>query len=305
MIKILLVYYSQTGEAERVVQAVTENLRDPEVDLTIEILQPKTKYPFPWRSIGRFFNVLPECHWGPVPALAPLQFDSDQHFDLVILVYQVWFLAPSLPMQSFLRSKEARVLRDTKVLTVSVCRNMWQSASETMKQYLRQHGARHMDNVVLTHQGPAWATFIATPVALLFGKKDGFWGVFPPVGLGSDELVRIGNFTATILDQKDKLIRAGNQPLLRNQGAVEVDVRYLLAERLGWYCFRWWGRLILALGRRGNLFRKLGVYLFVAFLVCIIPIGIPITMVIRWVFRPLLNRWMIPYKQRLVEPSDP
>ena len=94
MIRILLVYYSQSGDAGRVTAVLSEGLKAPDVDVQIELLQPQNTYPFPWKRIRDFFNVLPECHCGPLPALAPLHFDPDEKFDLVILVYQVWFLAP-------------------------------------------------------------------------------------------------------------------------------------------------------------------------------------------------------------------
>lgn len=303
--RILLLYYSQSGEAERVAKAITETITAPDLDVSIEALQPKSKYPYPWKNIGNFFDVLPECHWGPLPPLAPLQVDPDQRFDLIILIYQVWFLAPSLPIHSFLKSTEARILRDTKVMTISISRNMWQSAGETIKQLLSKQGARHIDGVVLTHQGPPWATFITTPRALLFGKKDGLWGIFPPAGLGSKELDRVRRFSQAILAQREKLRQSEDEPLLRNQGAVEVDARYLLAERIGHYCFRWWGLVILVFGGRGRPFRRFGVYLFVIFLVCAIPIGIPLTILIRLIFYPIVNRWIIAFTKILQEPSGP
>src|SRR5262245_53265203 len=138
MVRVLLIYYSQSGDGERVARVVTETLKGRDVDVTVQNLQPQTPYPFPWKSIGRFFNVLPECHWGPLPDLLPLKFEPGQRFDLVVLIYQVWFLAPSLPVQSFLTSDAARVLTDKKVLTITVSRNMWHSASETMKALLRK-----------------------------------------------------------------------------------------------------------------------------------------------------------------------
>jgi hypothetical protein len=302
--KILLIYYSQSGEAERIAEVIIGGLRSSAVELTVENLQPRTPYPFPWKSIGNFFNVLPECHWGPPPALLPVRFDPDKKFDLVILIYQVWFLAPSLPIQGFLKSEAARVLQDTKVLTVSISRNMWQSASETMKRLLAERRARHIDNAVLTHQGPVWATFVTTPRALLFGKKEGFWRVFPAAGLGPEVVNHARQFGKAVVDQKEKLLHPNDEPLLRGLGAVNVDVRYVLAERAGWYCFRFWGRLILLLGRFGSSCRKTGVYLFVFFLVCMIPIGIPITMLVRLVFRPFLGGWMRSYTAKLRQPSE-
>jgi hypothetical protein len=304
MTSVLLVYYSQAGEAARVASAVADGLRSPDLDLSIETLQPEIPYPFPWRSPARFFGVLPECHWGPLPALVPVTFDITRRFDLVILIYQVWFLAPSLPVQSFMKSDAARVLRGTKVVTVSVSRNMWASASETMKQLLRDAGAKHVDNVVITHQGPAWATFVSTPRALLFGKKDALGGVFPAAGVSDASLERVKRFSGVIIARLAASGRADDEPFLRGQGTVEVDQRYLIAERLGWHVFRWWSRAILALGRMGRPFRSIGIHLFVVFLIFVILIGIPLTMVVRVLLGPFIRRSMASYTRTLQQPSE-
>jgi hypothetical protein len=304
VLRILLIYYSQSGEVHRVAEVLAESLKRPEVELTIEVLRPQKSYPFPWQKIGNFFDVLPECHWGPLPNLCPLGFDAGKKFDLVILVYQVWFLAPSLPVQAFLRSNGARVLKDTKVLTVSVSRRMWQSASETMKQSLRERGARHIDNIVLTDQGGDWTSLITTPRAMLYGRKEGFWKIFPPVGIDRKKLDRVRHFGLVIVDQQEGLLAPENRPLLGGLEAAPVEMRPLLAERVGWHCFRAWGSLILALGKRGANFRRAGVYAFVVFLVCSIPIVIPATMLIRIVLWPIIGTRMNAYARRLREPSE-
>src|SRR6516165_342471 len=295
MTHILLIYYSQSGEAGRVAETLATTLCDPEVELVVERLRPKQEYPFPWKSVGQFFAILPECHLGPLPELEAPAFDPDQKFDLVILIYQVWFLAPSLPVQAFLKSRAARVLKGAKVMTVSVSRNMWQSASETMKQLLADAGARHIDNIVVTHQGPAWATFITTPRALLFGKKEGFWGIFPPAGLADAELARVARFGKAILDCRDRLHLPEGVPLLTGLGAVHIQRRYLIPERIGWYWFRGWGHLIRFLGRLGTVPRVAGVYVFVVFLLFLIVIVMPLTMLGRLLLYPLIYKRLAAY----------
>jgi hypothetical protein len=301
--RILLVYYSQSGEAARIADALAKSLHTPDMELVTERLRPKVDYPFPWRSVGRFFDVLPECHLGPLPELEVPRFDPDQRFDLIIFVYQVWFLAPSLPVQSFLQSPAARVLRNTKVLTISVSRNMWHSASETMKGLLQQCGALHIDNAAVTHQGPAWATFITTPRALLFGKTAPFWGIFPAAGIGERELARVMFFGEAIRRQLDTLPRADAGPLLRGLGAIHVNRRYVLADLLGWYWFRAWAHFLKLLGRFGPLPRRAGVYCFVVCLVFAIVVAIPLSMGARLLLWPLMRRWTAAYVRRLEQPS--
>ena len=303
MTRILLLYYSQSGEAGRVAETLAAALRDPDVDLAFARLRLKQEYPFPWRSVGRFFSVLPECHLGPLPELETPTFDPEQKFDLIILVYQVWFLTPSLPVQAFFRTGHARVLRNAKVMTVSVSRNMWHSASEMMKRLLEKAGTRHIDNVAVTHQGPAWATFITTPRALLFGKKEGFWGIFPPAGLDDKELARVARFGKAIVERRDRLHQPDAVPLLTGLGAVPINRRYLVPELIGWYWFRGWAHLIRFLGRLGSVPRMAGVYLFVMFLLFMIVVVMPLTMLGRLLLHPFIHKRLAAYAHRLQQPT--
>ncbi len=305
MTRILLLYYSQSGEAARVADALAASLQTPEVELVVERLRPRVDYPFPWKSIGAFFDVLPECHLGPLPELEPPVFDPAGPYDLVILVYQVWFLAPSLPVQSFLQAPAARVLRGGRVMTISVSRSMWHSAGETMKEMLAQAGARHLDHAALTHQGPAWATFITTPRALLFGKKGRFGGVLPAAGLGDAELQRVTRLGAAILRQRQQLSDSAAVPFWGRLAPAPVNHRYLLPDLLGWYAFRAWAHLLKLLTRLGPRPRRAGVYLFVLCLIYAIALAIPLSMLVRLLVYPMMRRWTAAYARRLEQPSGP
>jgi hypothetical protein len=301
--RILLVHYSQSGDAARVADTLADALRSPGVEIDRVCIRPVHAYPFPWHSLFRFFNVLPECQLGPPPPIEPVDLPPDP--DLVVLVYQVWFLAPSLPVQGFLASPAAAVLSGRKVITVSVSRNMWQSASETMKKRLADLGAQHIDNIVVTHQGPPWATFITAPRLLLFGKKEPFWKVFPPAGLAEDELGRVRRLGEAIRQRLD-LVGAGQPPrsLLRGLGPVEVNRRYLLPELIGWYLFRGWAHVLRLLGRIGRPLRYVGLALFMLFLVAIVALGIPLIFLVSLLFFPLVRLATNPYAARLAEPSS-
>ena len=48
MLRILLIYYSQSGEAERVAEVFSETLKSAEIDLAAEALRPESPYPFSW-----------------------------------------------------------------------------------------------------------------------------------------------------------------------------------------------------------------------------------------------------------------
>lgn len=56
---------------------------------------PEPAYPFPW-TFRTFLDAFPESVYLDPPAVnAP---PSEADYDLVVLAYQVWFLAPSTPL---------------------------------------------------------------------------------------------------------------------------------------------------------------------------------------------------------------
>ncbi len=73
-------------------------------------------FPFPW-TFFKFLDAFPEsAHLRPCPVEA-LDLRADEEFDLVILPYQVWFLAPSQPIVAFLADPIVqRVLRGKPVV---------------------------------------------------------------------------------------------------------------------------------------------------------------------------------------------
>ena len=172
MRQVLVIHFSQTGQLNRLVQSVCAPLQASDgVQVDFLALQPAQPFPFPWPFLG-FFRIFPETVLMKPQALLPLAVDPDKRYDLVILAYQVWFLSPSLPCTSFLASPQAaRLLKDTPVVTLIGCRNMWLMAQEKVKARLQTLGARLVDNVVLTDACGTAASFLATPLWMFTGRQ--------------------------------------------------------------------------------------------------------------------------------------
>ncbi len=302
MKRVLIVYYTQSGDVERAIQSFTKFLNTPEVELTWERIQPKADYPYPWK-FHKFFDVFPECINEEPPEIEPPNFDFNKKFDLIILAYQVWFLAPSLPIQSFLKSEAAKVIKNTKIITLIVCRNMWHSASETMKKMISQLGGIHIDNVVVTHQGPPLATFITTPRLLLTGKKDRFLGTLPPGGVRDEEINALSRFGYQIANNLDTLNDSSSQSLLKNLRAVTVNPRYVIPEIIGRVVYGAWAKLARFFGKPGSLSRRPIIYLFAVLLILAIPIVLLISLLLRVLLYPLINPKIKSYVEVLKSPS--
>jgi hypothetical protein len=106
--KILVVYYTQTGQLKRIIDHVLAPL-EGKADITFEQLVPVTPFPFPWGK-QEFYDTMPETIQSTPRAIQPIKVDVNTHFDLVIMAYQPWFLSPSQPTAAFLQSEAAKQL---------------------------------------------------------------------------------------------------------------------------------------------------------------------------------------------------
>jgi hypothetical protein len=275
MKRVLVVHFSQTGQLARVVRALVAPLSEAgDVQLVEEILRPRRPYPFPW-PFWRFLDAMPESVLLEAPELEPLGVRPDEHFDLVVLAYQVWYLAPAGPATAFLKSDTGRaLLRDRPVVTVIACRNLWLTAQETVQRLIRGAGGVLRDNVVFTDRAGVLASFITTPRWLLTGKRDGLFGL-PPAGVADADIASAGRFGHALLSALRAGRERGDAPLLGALDAAPVDTRLMLSERAGRRAFAVWARLIRLAGPAGAWTRLPLLALFCAYLVAMILVVVP------------------------------
>ena len=301
--RVLVLLYSQTGQLSDVVQQILAPLQaDPAIEVCVHALRPVKPFPYPWPFFD-FMDAFPESALMRPCAMEPLDIAEDAPFDLVILPYQVWYLAPSLPVMSFLKSEQAaRLLNGRPVVTVIACRNMWLMAQEKMKGLLQDVGARLTDNVALTDLSPTLATLVTTPRWLWFGKKDGFWGL-PPAGLTPAQVSgsrRFGWALRAALHNGDETSGA---PMLSGLEAVQVNPHLLVSERAGTTSFRVWGSLISSLGPPGAPQRKPLLAIYTAFLIALIVTVVPISLTVQALLRPFMVQRFARLKAQFELPS--
>nr|WP_082519694.1 hypothetical protein [Variovorax sp. Root411] len=290
--RVLVLRYSQSGQLDEVAEQIAAPLRaDPSIQVHEETLRPQKPYPFPWPFLT-FFDAFPEsAHMKPQP-LGPLTLTGEEDFDLIVLPYQVWFLAPSQPVAAFLKHPvAARLLEGKPVVTVIACRNMWLLAHEKLKGMLDDVGARLIDNVVLTDPGPTLATFFTTPAWLIWGRKRGFWGM-PDAGLSTAQIRGTARFGRALRDALHSGQERGTQPLLAGLGAVRADAKLLISEKAGTRSFYLWGKLIMAAGGPGAWQRKPLLLLYVLFLIALIVTVVPVSLTLQALLRPLFRGWL-------------
>lgn len=290
MVRILVIYYSQTGQLRRVAESMLSPLsgRD-DVEVIWHAVSPQPAYPFPW-PFFTFFDAFPESVYLDPPSVATPGFDPDSHYDLVVLAYQVWFLAPSLPITGFLKSPAARVLRNKRVISLIACRNMWITAHGTMMRELQALGARLTDNVVLTDNGPLWSTFITTPWWLLTGNQGPLLNVLPKAGVSEQDIARAARFGKALTAALPRIQAGESGPYLSGLQAARVNPLTMLGERIGHRSFRVWGRLMRLAGKPGNFARKPILLVYIIFLLATITLILPFTMTLAAIAARLSRR---------------
>ena len=297
---ILVISYSQTGQLNELTQHFLQPLKQQE-NIVIEECQikPIQPYSFPWKFIP-FFNQFPESvHLKPAPIETPIL--QRKKYDLVIIAYSVWFLSPSQPITAFLQSEQAKILKNTPAITLIGCRNMWLMAQEKMKKMLTALDANLIGNVVKTDQSNAWASFITTPAWMFSGKKR-YFSWLPSAGISDvdmQDMQRFGYRLVQILNENQPL----DKSLFQNMGAVKIDEKLMMSEKVGHRSFYIWGKLLLKCGQISPAFRQAVLYFYIVFLIILILTVVPLSAVVKRLLKPLLKEKLARQKRYFAEPS--
>jgi hypothetical protein len=299
--KILAVFYSQTGQLEDVLKCcISPLIKDKSSSVTFLNIAPKTPFTFPWKVLD-FLSVFPESVYCDKIELNEFSVEKSAEFDLIIIAYQVWFLSPSLPISSFLQSEEAKVwLKNKPVITIIACRNMWLIAQEKMKKLIFKNGGILCDNIAFIDGGNCYETFITTPRWLLTGKKEKFW-FFSAAGIDKRQMVEGAKFGEAIKSALHADKEKEKKPLLKGLGAVHVNEKLIMGEKVGHRSFLIWGGFLRKI--KNPKIRKPILCFYLAFLVCMIIVCLPITIILRIFLYPLFKKSFQKQKAYYEEPS--
>lgn len=305
MRKVLVLYYSQTGQLRDIVRSTIAPIEQhPDIELTTIELKADRPYPFPW-PFFRFFNTFPETIYEDVVPLDPPELDADKSYDLIILAYTVWFLQPAMPVQAFLKSEKAkRVFAGKPVITLIGCRNMWLMAQERMKEILKGFGARLIDNIVLSDSAHSAFTFFSTPMWMLTGKRGPFLNnTIPRAGVSDEDIAACERFGRAIAAQLPNRDPADDRPMLTGLGAVVVREGLIESEKTIKRSFRLWGALLRSLGKPDALARQFVILLYFLFLFLVILTVVPILAVIKMILKPLARAGIAKQREYFAAPS--
>lgn len=266
MKKVLVLYYSQSGQLQKVLNRLTEPLRQSDnIEVTYCEIKLEHTYAFPWEKEA-FFNVFPESFKQiPQPVTAPPSEILNTTYDLIILGYQVWYLSPSIPINSFLKSTYAQTLfSNTPVVTVSGSRNMWVLAQEKIKVLLRDVQATLVGNIALVDRNVNLVSVITIVDWMFSGQQRKVWGFLPKPGISPEEIEASNRFGAILKPYFLKDSYTGMQKELVENGAVEIRHFLVSMDKKANKMFKVWSALIYNSKNRKALLKVFNYYLFIA-----------------------------------------
>lgn len=286
MKNVLVIYYSQSGQLEEIARSIAQPfLEDEGVHLDFYEIRTVHSFPFPWRG-DVFFNVFPETFQQiPEEIHPPATHILEKKYDLVLFHYQVWYLTPSIPINSFLKSPYASmILKDTAVVTISGSRNMWARAQDKVKVLLLQNGAKLVGNIALTDRHHNMISVVTIVDWLFSGVKRRAYGIFPLPGVAEQEIKGAFKYGETILSSLKNDNFEGMQSRLLVQGAVDYKFFLVSMDKKANRMFHIWSTVILKNPKK----RKLLVNCFKYYVIFAIYFLSPIVFLIELLLFPIL-----------------
>lgn len=267
----MLLYYSQTGQLKQILDSLISELKTSgAVEIVEKTIVPENPFPFPWKT-NQFMSIFPETFLEVPVQVKALNLEYEDSFDLIIFGWQPWYLSPSLPISSFLKTEEARrIFKDTPVITVSGSRNMWLSAYDRLRKTIYGLNASLVGNISLVDPNPNLISLVTIVGWLIHGKKQEFLGVFPNAGVPDKEIAALSRFSPLIRESLEKENWADLNKKMLALNSVKINPSLMMLERRGARLFKIWANMIYRAGKTSLRKRLLLIRVFTIYL----PVGI-------------------------------
>ncbi|MRX39367.1 dialkylresorcinol condensing enzyme DarA [Flavobacterium sp. LC2016-23] len=267
MKNVLVIYYTQSGQLESIAQNIAKPfLNSEEIKVTFHEIQLEKPFPFPWDKTS-FFDAFPETFLQIPAELKPVPEEIlNTKYDLILFHYQVWYLSPSIPINSFLKSDSAKkILNNTPVITISGSRNMWIMAQEKIKVLLQEANAKLVGNVALVDRVGNLISVITIVEWMFSGVKKKYLGIFPLPGVSDKDIQESDKFGEVILSYFNQDTLDELQPKLVAIGGVKISPYLVTVDKTANKIFNKWSNLIYKNQKnRKKLLKLFYVYLFLA-----------------------------------------
>jgi len=279
---ILVIHYSQSGQLSEILDNLTAPIKlVKDVNITSFTIEMEEEFPFPWTK-SDFLDAFPESFLQKPKKIKPIpETILSQKYDLIILGYQVWYLSPSIPINSFLKLPEAkRLLANTPVVTVIGCRNMWVMAQEKLKTLLGECNAKLVGNIVLVDRHINHISVITIVKWMLSGVKKRYLGIFPKPGVSQKDINEAGKFGTVILNQLLSDNLQNLQERLLEKKAVVIKSFLVIVDKRANLFFSKWAKLIDSKGEANSGKRQALLRMFSYYLLFVIWVIAPIAFIL-------------------------
>ncbi|MEL1253889.1 dialkylresorcinol condensing enzyme DarA [Flavobacterium sp. DGU38] len=267
MKNVLVIFYSQSGQLKSIAQNIAKPfLNSEEIKITFHEILLEKPFPFPWNK-DSFFDAFPESFLQIPTALKPVSDEIlNTNFDLILFHYQVWYLSPSIPINSFLRSAEGKkILNNTPVVTINGSRNMWFMAQEKIKVLLKEANAQLIGNIALVDRVGNLISVLTIVEWMFSGVKKKYLGFFPLPGVSEKDIQESTKFGDIILSHFNQNKLNDLQPRLVAADAVRISPYLVTVDKTANKIFNKWSNFIYKNPKkRKQLLKIFYVYLFLA-----------------------------------------
>jgi menaquinone-dependent protoporphyrinogen IX oxidase len=209
--RVLLLYYTYSGQSLRVLEAAGEvfrehgcEVRKAEIEFTDRRYAERFSH-FPMRRVWPdMLSVLRAQQRGTTGEIRTPDTVRDGNYDLICIGSPTWWQTVSMPMRSFLKSDEARKLLAGKPFAVFVvCRQYWQENLTAVRELAEQQGGRYVDGIHFTYPGDQLRSMLSLTSYLGTGEyRDRYLGVrIPSTNVQPEQLEQTRTFAAALADR--------------------------------------------------------------------------------------------------------
>jgi len=285
MAKIVVFYYTQTGQTLAIAQSVCKPLEAAGNQVIYKEIVPCVHFPYPWGA-DSFFQAFPESREAIPCNIEAFDFSDIEEADLVIIAYQAWFLSPSIPVHAFFQDAAVKAyLKGKKVIAIDGCRNMWVMAHQKVKAYLHEAGAEFVGNIILQDKTANLVSVITIIRWLVMGKKEKTsW--LPPAGVSEQDIENASVFGEVIENAVQKADFGNLQEALMTKGAIHYHPNLVLVEKAGHRIFGLWATFVLKKGAYGSKDRRGRLWLFKYYLMTLLYLISPVGIVLFYLAYP-------------------
>lgn len=198
--RVLIVYYSYSGQTSRLIQAFGAGLEDSGVKVIRHRLIPLERLSFPLGSYFLTLKMMIVTFFRRPIAITPESENISGDWDLIVLAGPTWSYNPSGPVLRFYENNK-ELFDNRQVLPFISCRGYWRVHYWQLRWMLQRCGAVVLSPVIFKHHGSEpWRSIgVFCKIAGGNPESDGWLSrYYKRFGHTKQQVVHAGNLGARI-----------------------------------------------------------------------------------------------------------